>query len=225
MVVIKCAHGDIVLYPLAKVDMEVDGLKVKVEAAVSGKLPVAVLLGKDVPEFDQLLGSVEHSSESRSYREEAMVVVTRAQARKQLEEELLRREKELLAGAKPNPVESEQCESGAETTEIQQEEGSKQLTKDQRRQLRQQCQEGEKGEEELNKHSLDVVTGSAGKGYNICKSARSFRWASVLSRCWTFPEGGTAIQEVDTPWTWRGDRSGATRATSGVQEDCTSYGS
>ena len=54
-VVIKCAHGDIVLYPLAKVDMEVDGLKVKVEAAVSGWLPVAVLHWKDVPEFNQLL--------------------------------------------------------------------------------------------------------------------------------------------------------------------------
>ena len=37
--IIKCAHGDVVLYPLANVDMEVDGLKVKVEAAVSGRLP------------------------------------------------------------------------------------------------------------------------------------------------------------------------------------------
>ena len=50
-------HVDVVLYPLANVEMEVDWLKVKVEAAVSGRLPVAVLLGKDVPEFDQLLGN------------------------------------------------------------------------------------------------------------------------------------------------------------------------
>ena len=85
-----------------------------------------------------------------------MVVVNCAQAHKQLEEELLRREKELLAGAKPSPVESEQGESGAEATETQQAEEAKQLTKDQRKQMRQQCREGEKGEEELNKHSLDL---------------------------------------------------------------------
>ena len=52
---------------------------------------MAVLLGKDVPEFDQLLGSMEASSRSRSCQEEAMVVVTRTQACRQLEEELLRR--------------------------------------------------------------------------------------------------------------------------------------
>ena len=73
---IKCAHGDIVLYPLAKVDMEVDGLQVHVEAAVSRRLPMAVLLGKDVPEFDQLLGSVDARSSSTDSKEEAMVVVT-----------------------------------------------------------------------------------------------------------------------------------------------------
>ena len=98
-VVIKCAHGDVVLYPLANVEMEVDGLKVEEEAAASGKLPVAVLLGKDVPGFHQLLGNIEPSSELRGCQEEALVVVTRARTRRQLEEELLQREKELLAGA------------------------------------------------------------------------------------------------------------------------------
>ena len=75
--------------PLANVEMEVDGLLVKVEAAVSGRLPVAVLLGKDVSEMDQLLGSAEPSgkkaesskdTKSHICQEEAMVVVTRAQA-------------------------------------------------------------------------------------------------------------------------------------------------
>ena len=37
-VTIRCAHGDTVLYPLADVNMEVDGLPITVEAAVSEKL-------------------------------------------------------------------------------------------------------------------------------------------------------------------------------------------
>lgn len=181
--------------------MEVDGLMVKVEAAVSGILPVAVLLGKDVPEFDQLLGSMEASSGSRSCQKEAMVAVTRAQARKQLEEELLRREKELLAGAKPNLMESEQGKSGAETMEIVQAEEAKQLTKDQRRQLHQQCQEGEKGEEELNKHSFDLSVEElralqekdatlakgreAADGHLCSAGVRFFRKEGLLYRRWT----------------------------------------
>ena len=78
-VVIKCAHG---VYPLANVEMKVDLLKVEVEAAVSGKLPVAVQLGKDVP---GLLGNIEPSMELRGCQEEALVVVTHAQARQLLE--------------------------------------------------------------------------------------------------------------------------------------------
>jgi len=42
---IRCPHGDTALYPLAKVKMEIDGILIEVEAAVSGTLPVSVLLG------------------------------------------------------------------------------------------------------------------------------------------------------------------------------------
>ena len=55
-VTIQCAHGDTVLYPLANVAIQVEGLEIEVEAAISNKLPVAVLLGKEVLEFAQLLG-------------------------------------------------------------------------------------------------------------------------------------------------------------------------
>ena len=48
-VTIRCAHGDTVLYPLAKVTMEIGGEKVVVEAAVSKTLPASVLLGTDIP--------------------------------------------------------------------------------------------------------------------------------------------------------------------------------
>ena len=40
VVTIRCAHGDTVLYPLAAVELEVDGLKMSVEPAVSQNLPV-----------------------------------------------------------------------------------------------------------------------------------------------------------------------------------------
>ena len=55
VVTIHCAHGDTVLYPLANVELVVDGIPLQVEAAVSDTLPVSVLLGTDVPELDTLL--------------------------------------------------------------------------------------------------------------------------------------------------------------------------
>ena len=92
---IQCAHGDTVLYPLANIDLQVDGLQTSVEADVSERLPVAVLLGKHVSEFAQLLGKKEASQGAGEQQGEAMVVVARAQAHRHLEEEFLRREKEL----------------------------------------------------------------------------------------------------------------------------------
>ena len=88
---IRCAHGDTVLYPLANIEMKVDDQVIKVEAAVSATLPVPVLLGGDVPELKQLLGGNTQSDSTES--EDFMVVVTRAQAKKQFEEEIIRRER------------------------------------------------------------------------------------------------------------------------------------
>ena len=51
VVTVRCAHGDMVVYPLAEVEMELDGAKMMVQAAVSDTLPVSVLLGTDVPEL------------------------------------------------------------------------------------------------------------------------------------------------------------------------------
>lgn len=55
-VAIRCAHGDTVLYPLAQVSIEVEGRSITVEAAVTDTLPMAVLLGTDIPELTELLG-------------------------------------------------------------------------------------------------------------------------------------------------------------------------
>ena len=142
-VTILCAHGDSVCCPLANVGMEVDGQRISVEAAVSERLPVAVLLGRDIPEFDQLLGSVDASSGSMDVQEEAVVVRTRDQAHGEQEAELLTREREPLAEANPTLVEGEQ-EKGT------------QLTKVQECQLRQRCQEGGMGAEDPHGHSLKV---------------------------------------------------------------------
>ena len=89
-VTIRCAHGDTVLYPLAKIDMAVDGMPIKVAAAMSETLPVPVLLGTDVTELTQLLGGAD-SELGKS--EDVMGVVTGAQDWKQLKGEILRRKK------------------------------------------------------------------------------------------------------------------------------------
>ena len=49
--VVRCAHGDTVLYPLAQVCMEVDGCVINTVAAVSDNPLMAVLLGVDVYRF------------------------------------------------------------------------------------------------------------------------------------------------------------------------------
>lgn len=54
-VTVRCAHRDTVLYPLAEVEMELDGVPMRVKAAVADRLPVSVLLGTDVPELGRLL--------------------------------------------------------------------------------------------------------------------------------------------------------------------------
>lgn len=73
-----------------------------------------------------------------------MVVMTRAQAQQNLEEELLRRAKEMLTGAKPSPLEDETGESEAQTDGAKLAVKTTPLTKDQRRLLCQKC--GEQGE-------------------------------------------------------------------------------
>ena len=92
---------EIRLYPLAKVNMEIDGIVIEVEAAVSGTLPVSVLLGGNVPQLKQLISSSTGSNTLQLGSDDAMVVITREQSRKQLEEEIVRREQELLSGMEP----------------------------------------------------------------------------------------------------------------------------
>ena len=73
---IRSAHGDVHVYLLAKLEIEIGGSILGVEPGVTDHLSVSVLLGKDVPELTKLL------EQPRDEVSDA-VVVTRAQAERQ----------------------------------------------------------------------------------------------------------------------------------------------
>eukprot|EP00731_Ephydatia_muelleri_P025636 Em0017g719a len=108
-VTIRCAHGDNALYPLAMVDLVVDGVPLTVEAAVSKTLPVSVLLGTDVPELVRFLRT--DSKDSRNFGGcEALMMVTRAGAKKREAEKEIQRQKEEESEVRPTPIASELAE-------------------------------------------------------------------------------------------------------------------
>ena len=76
---LQCAHGDITLYPLTEVKMEMEGLQVKREE-VSDKLPVPVLLKIQVPELGKILKSNPRRVHTKDVEE--VIVVTRTQKEK-----------------------------------------------------------------------------------------------------------------------------------------------
>ncbi len=102
-VTIRCAHGDTVLYPLAEVSIQVGGVPLLVEAAVSETLPVSVLLGTDVPELGDLLGKVEITS-GHTQGADAMVVTTRARAKQQEHDEDVQLQRQNESGVRASPV-------------------------------------------------------------------------------------------------------------------------
>ena len=54
---VSCIHGESTRYPLADLDVTIGGNQFRVRAGVSDKLPVPLLLGRDVPELSRLLGT------------------------------------------------------------------------------------------------------------------------------------------------------------------------
>ena len=105
VVAIRCAHGDTVLYPLAQVGVEIGGRLLEVEAAVSETLPMAVLLGTDVPELADLLDGEFFATQTNQLQaDEALMVTTRAKAKQQQDAEVLRQQSELQSGVKPKAL-------------------------------------------------------------------------------------------------------------------------
>ena len=150
---------------------------------------------------------MDSSARSQTQQEEAMVVVIREQARKQLEEELLRREKEQLAGAQPKPVDLEQGVVDTDPKQADQGDESPRLMKNQRRCLRQQCQEEKEVDEpELTTHSIELAAAEI-KGLQdrevtlekVCKAADRHPCSVGVGFCrneyrrWTAPQHGEGI--------------------------------
>ena len=79
---IRCAHGDVREYPLVSVEIGLGEGRHQIEAAISKTLPVPVLLGRDVAGLLEMLQNKEGTVRT----EEALAVMTRAQAKKNEEE-------------------------------------------------------------------------------------------------------------------------------------------
>ena len=75
---IRCAHGDVVSYALANVNMEIGGQNIQLQVGVAPNLLVPVLLGTDAPELSMLL----RSQGDGQVTQPAMMVMTRAQRKR-----------------------------------------------------------------------------------------------------------------------------------------------
>ena len=85
-VTVTCVHGDAITYPLAQITISVGPHKdVTVRAAVAKTLPVAVLIGRDVPQLMDLLNSSCQKPAVSENAAPALVAATRAQTEKQQE--------------------------------------------------------------------------------------------------------------------------------------------
>ena len=172
-VTIRCAHGDTVLYPLAKVDLEVRGKKISVEAAISIHLPTSVLLGTDVPALSELLGQ---SINERKTEEVALITVTRAQKKKQEEEEEkvaeIQQKQEEAIGARPNnldiesdlSIQIEDEESTRLTTDEMSVEQNETLELHNSRMTEQSFEDQQRKKTEGETHNLEGVIGKSAEG-------------------------------------------------------------
>ena len=105
-VTIRCAHGDMVAYPLTAIAVDIGSRRFVVKAGVSRTLPVPVLLGRDVPELLQLLeGESSTAPEPQeSETEDVLAATTRAQERRRENEAALIQAREQDDSARASPV-------------------------------------------------------------------------------------------------------------------------
>ena len=81
--IIKCAHSNAIAYPLATIELEIQGKPELVDAAVSDTLLQSALVGTDVP---GLLGMLQGSSTEEPL-EKPLMVTTRSHTQRQPAEE------------------------------------------------------------------------------------------------------------------------------------------
>ena len=112
-VIIHCAHGDEVSYSLAQVEIAVGGQVLAVEAGVS------VLLGTNVPQLVNLLSGVKGGVEAREgMPDEALAVNTQAQTRRNVEETILREQRQLDSGVQHRDESGEDLEETEVSVEM-----------------------------------------------------------------------------------------------------------
>ena len=105
-VTIRCAHGDAVTYPLADIKVSTGSKEFLVRAGISNTLPVPVLLGRDIPGLLSLINGTTDQNE-----EDAFLVTTRAQEKRQQETEQKLQEKEKESGAVAKPLEEQMVQT------------------------------------------------------------------------------------------------------------------
>ena len=105
-IIVKCAHGDEVAYPVARVKIVVEGVTYTLDVAVSDSLPVSVLLGRDVPDLVNI-GKTKRKFSCVGVRD-VMAATTRAQARAKRAEESQLAEREQREAAVTTEVDSSQ---------------------------------------------------------------------------------------------------------------------
>ena len=117
-----CALGDTVLYPLARVHMEVEGKPIEVEAALSDRLPVGVLLGTDVSQLPELL---TQQNSGVGEPEKAMVIMTRATVQIQKEQKAEEKQLEEKSGVSLSQLMNEEQRTEAKENDCDKEEEDK----------------------------------------------------------------------------------------------------
>ena len=98
--VIRCAHGDTALYPLAQVHLEINGHHIDVEAALSDTLPMPVLLGTDVPQLQDFVGHALFGDNQQLVAVDVLAV-TRAQLLRQNEHDAVLDQQDKFSGVVP----------------------------------------------------------------------------------------------------------------------------
>ena len=81
---IQCAHGNAIAYPLAAIELEIQGKLVLVNTVVSDTLPLSVLVLTDVPGLLEMLQTRSSTEEEKEEPlEKALVVMTRNRPQRQ----------------------------------------------------------------------------------------------------------------------------------------------
>lgn len=218
---IRCAHGDIITYPIAVVEIEIGGRHYAVEAGVVDGLPVSALLGWDNPDLEDLL---QQKTEPEQEPENAMAVTTRAQMKKREEEAAIQDERDRNSGADPNPIEMEaplsedDVESEIPGAEFADELFSGGRTRERKTRKEKRENNHRFMQEQREKHPLEMTAGELSKLQEeddsleaVRKAARGevgtagggfFKRDGIIYRRWTPPgldEGEASIDQLVLP--------------------------